>query len=333
MRRFLTTLLLLASLTLAARDDMPDLPSPGRLRPGPIQPGGGSDGNPVLPGLSGKEEQARPFPSRAYAALVDDWNAWRSTMLETTNNERERGFRQRMREVLPRAMYVFGTDCPLRKMNAVGIIQFRITCLPETEPFLIQFPRGRDDTVRTQLEMMRPGREITATVRLLDAELSAQSVRLVFRESSFQYVNQFLERLHELSPGMGEGAMLQPEWIMRHIGSLAGGRRYPDSALKEISEVLRHGEYYPVSQECPLILEARDRLDAENTHRLEFTFACIKGAVISIRMGERELENELELAGPGKYLGELRLASALLVDGRLFLDWDAIRNVRAMRKP
>jgi hypothetical protein len=326
-------MLLAASLGLSARDDLPDLPSPGRLRPGPIQPTSASGKDGPLVHSPGQETQARPFPARAYAALVDDWSAWRSTMLETTNSERERAFRQRMREILPRAAYSFGSDCPLRKTSAVGIIQFRITCLPEAEPFLVQFPRGRDDSVRTQLEMMKPGREILAVVRLLDAELSRQTVRLVFRESSFQYVNQFLERLHELSPGMGEPGMLQPEWVMRHIGSLAGGRRYPDSALSEIGEVLRTGEYYPVSQECPLNLESRDRLDAENTHRLEFTFVCVRGNPTSIRMGERELENESELAGPGKYLGEMRLASALLVDGRLFLDWDAIRNVRAMRKP
>lgn len=336
MLRFILTMLALGALSgLPARDDQPELPSPGRLQPGPIRPTtvSGTD-SPTLHG-PGQEKPggARAFPARSFAAIVDEWRQWRSTLLETADSSRERALRQKLRATLPRESYTFGTDCPLRKTGAVGVIQFRITCLPDEDPFIVQFPRGRDDTVRTQLDLMQPGREITAEVRLLDSDLTHQTIRIVLRETQFHYTNQFLERLRELSGNMGETAMLRPEWVMRHIGSLAGGRRYADSALKEIAEVLKTGEYYPTSDQCPLSLDAKDRLDAENTYRLEFSFACIRGSSTSIRMGERELENESELSGPGRYLGELRLASVLLVDGRLFLDWDAIRNVRAMRKP
>lgn len=336
MLRLVLTMLLAGAVSgLAARDDQPELPSPGRLQHGPIRATSvsGTDA-PLLHG-PGQEKPggARAFPARSYAAIVDEWRQWRSSMLETADLSKERALRSKLRSLLPRESYTFGADCPLRKTGAVGVIQFRITCLPDEDPFIVQFPRGRDDTVRTQLDLMQAGREITAEVRLLDSDLTSQAVRIVLRETQFHYTNQFLERLRELSPGMGESAMLRPEWVMRHIGSLAGGRRYADSALKEIAEVLKTGEYYPVNEQCPLNLDAKDRLDAENTYRLEFSFACIRGASTSIRMGERELENESEIAGTGRYLGELRLASVLLVDGRLFLDWDAIRNVRAMRKP
>lgn len=298
------------------------------MRPGPIQPSGVPEIRPP-----GQEVQARPFPVRAFASLVEDWKTWRASMMETADPDRERAFRARLRQTLPRETYSFGADCPLKKTAAIGVIQFRITCLPDEEVYYVQFPRGRDDSVRTQLELMQPGREITAVVRLLDAEISRGGVRTLFRESSYRYTNQFLERLRELSGTMGEPQMLMPEWVMKNVGSLAGGRRYPDSALREIAEILRTGEYYPVSQDCPLRLVSKDRLDAENTYRLEFSFECMRGYTTSIRMAERDLENEEGLDGPGLYLGELRLSSVMLVDGRLFLDWDSVRNVRALRKP
>ncbi|MCE9600126.1 MAG: hypothetical protein K8S54_19355 [Spirochaetia bacterium] len=345
MRRLL---ILLLPAALLARDDMPELPGPSGLRhrvdrvetrtavpTATVIPAG--RGIPEIPSPSGKirfevREQARPFPAVEYAKLGNEFEEWKraSAELSATPAYLRKGqeIQERQRTLLARTLYRFEGACHLKKIPDTDRVVFRIACLPDGSSNTIWFTRGRQDPLRKQLEIMEPGREIAGDFRLLETSASASGMSLLFREVSYSYVNPYLELLHSKSENMSEEEFLRPEWVVKYLPDLLN-LRANEREFQGALDVFKTGTWLPFQKACPLRLESVKLLAGEAAYRVEVLPGCTRQRA-SVRVSDAAMLEETALqSDTGTQLfGELRIGSILQIDGRMYIDWDAIRNCR-----
>ena len=295
------------------KGDRPDLPSPGNTI---------------------RFEQAqtpRDFPYQEYSRLMTDsirLAAERSKMEPEIALHREQEIREELRLLFPRGLYRFGSTCPLKKLFSSSAIEFRITCLPDDVQNKIRFARGRTDAIRNAFEFLSEGRTITANLQLLETGVGSDGLEFIFREKSFQYENRFIEALRDESH-MTEQDLLQPEWVSRKLPGIIS-QSYTESDLAAAREVFPRSAWFPFHKDCPLKIQASTLLDGESTTRIELAPTCMPGRTAVVRVSEQEMNDESALRSDyGTALfAEMRLSGIMLVDGRLHLDWDGVRNVR-----
>lgn len=340
-------LILLLPVALFARDDMPELPGPSAFRPearrserAAVQPSrpvltpGRSI--PEIPSPSGKirfevQEQARNFPAGDYTRLLQDFEEWKRASAENSATDahirKGKELQERHRSLMTRGLYRFDGACFLKKLPDNDRIVFRIACLPDGTANTIAFARGRKDDLRKQFEIMEAGREIRGDFRLLETT-SQDGLNLLFREVSYSYLNPYLELLRSKSEGLSEEEFLRPEWIVKLLPDLLAVRT-GEREFQGVGEFLKPGTWLPFQKGCPLRLESVKMLSGEASYRVEVAPSCMRGRA-SVRVSDAAMLEETALqSDTGTQLfGELRIGSILQIDGRMYIDWDAIRNSR-----
>ncbi|MBL8022215.1 MAG: hypothetical protein JNM27_21245 [Leptospirales bacterium] len=339
-------LILLLPVALFARDDMPELPGPSAYRPEgrrseraeqvsrPVL----APGRPIpeIPSPSGRirfeiQEQARNFPAGEYTSLLQEFEDWKRAGAENSATEghirKGKELQERLRSLMTRGLYRFAGPCSLKKLPDNDRIVFRIACLPDGTANTIAFARGRKDEIRKQFEIMESGREISGDFRLLETT-SQDGPNLLFREVSYSYLNPYLELLHSKSEGLSEEEFLRPEWIVKFLPDLLAVRA-SERDFQGVGEFLKPGTWLPFQKGCPLRLESVKMLSGEASYRVEVAPSCMRGRA-SVRVSDAAMLEETALqSDTGTQLfGEMRIGSILQIDGRMYIDWDAIRNSR-----